>query len=692
MRATSTDFRVVVVARPERGRAIKHFLIGRQVKFDVAIVSSNEELREKLFGLQPEAVVFDQLSDIGDRRSCLTLVAREGAGVPIVVVGAEFDYDDAVTAFDEGASDYVATDNLKRLAWTLGRAMRSNRDRLDREDDLKRKVTASIQRFQVYADASRDWVWEIDTSLRLIYSNRTMEATLGYKPIALIGHDISALLSDSSRDELKRRLARGLRRAGTFQGCRLQWRHNDGHLKTLESMGAPLFDDDGTLSGFRGVSHDLTEDLKKEERLRYLSLHHPVSGLPNRHALACYLSELAPDQRVAVAAVEVNKTAHIASARGHAFAERVFSRMGSQLGRDGVFVAHVGGPLFLMSWNPGGTLEQEAAQLDAQLSCLEEAGAELDGQEVHVTFRAGIAVGQAHERESVEKDAHAALSTAFKHGQRLVPFDQDVQRRVARTIDLERELRHALDREEFELHYQPKFCASTRRLTGAEALLRWRRPDHRLVSPAEFIPLLEDTGLIVPVGRWVMAQALATTLHWRRTLCPGMRVAVNVSAQEFRHRDFLAKAAELLEPFAADQPIDIELTESVLVEDVEQSAEVLQQLRNLGCRVDIDDFGTGYSSLNYLIQLPIDGIKIDRSFIAVLTESPKKMTLSSTIISLAHALGLSVVAEGVETEDQARLLHLLRCDVLQGFLLGKPMDAQAFAENILIDGQTKNLA
>lgn len=579
----STDSRVLVVARLERVRAIERFLISGPRKFDVAAASSDDELREKLLELPPETVVFDQLSDIGDRRSCLALVAKTGAGIPVVVVGPELDYDDAVKAFEEGAADYVATDNLERLAWTLERALRSNRDRLAREEGLERQLTASIRRFQVYADASG-------------------------------------------------------------------------------------------------------------ERLRYLALHHPVSGLPNRHALACYLSGLAPDQPIAIAAVEINKTAHIASARGHAFAERIFSQMGSQLRREGVFVSHVEGPLFLTAWNPAGTLEQEAAQLEAQLVCLEEQGTELDGQEVHVTFRAGIAVGLAHERESVEKDAHAALSKAFKHGQRLVPFNEEVRRRVARTIDLERELRHALDREEFELHYQPKVSASTGRLTGAEALLRWRRQDDRLVSPADFIPLLEDTGLIVPVGRWVMAQALATTLHWRRTLWPGLRVAVNVSAQEFRHRDFLTRATDLLEPFAACQPIDIELTESVLVEDVEQSADVLQQVRNLGCKIDIDDFGTGYSSLNYLIKLPIDGIKIDRSFIAVLTESPEKMAISSTIISLAHSLGLSVVAEGVEREDQARLLHLLRCDFLQGFLFGRSMDAQAFAETFLVGDRIENPA
>jgi PAS domain S-box-containing protein len=688
----SVSSRVLVLARPERVRAIEHFLISSHRKFAVAAASSNDELHEKLRKLQPEAVVFDQLSDIGNRRSFLALVAKACAGVPTVVVGPKFDYDDAVTAFDEGATDYIAADNLQRLAWTLERAIRSDHARLEREESLNRKLRTSIRRFQVSADASGAWVWEIDASLNLVYSNRTMETMLGYTPRALIGRDISTLLSESSRDAVNRGFPRLLRRAGTFQGWRLQWRHRDGHLKTLESMGVPVFDDDGKVSGYRGVSRDLTEDLKKEERLRYLALRHPVSGLPNRHALACYLSGLAPNERVAIAAVEINKTARIASARGHAFAERVFSQVGWKLGRDGMFVSHVAGPLFLMGWIPSGTLEQEAAQLDAQLVCLEEQGTELDCQDVHVTFRAGIAVGLAHDRESVEKDAHAALSKAFKRDQRLVRFDEEVRRRIARTIDLERDLRHALDRDEFELHYQPKFSASTKRLAGAEALLHWRRPCDRPVSPAEFIPLLEETGLIVPVGRWVMTQALATTLNLRRTLWPGFRVAVNVSAQEFRHRDFLKEVAELLGPFAAHQPIDIEITESVLMEDAEQSAEILRQLRDLGCKIEIDDFGTGYSSLNYLIELPVDGLKIDRSFIAVLTESPKKMALSSTIISLAHSLGLSVVAEGVETEDQARLLHLLRCDFLQGFLLGRPMDARAFAEQVLTGTPMKNSA
>ncbi|MDB6163603.1 MAG: hypothetical protein JWL98_1035, partial [Xanthomonadaceae bacterium] len=237
--------------------------------------------------------------------------------------------------------------------------------------------------------------------------------------------------------------------------------------------------------------------------------------------------------------------------------------------------------------------------------------------------------------------------------------------------------------EEFELYYQPKFDATTRRLSGAEALLRWRHPQEGLISPADFIPALEETGLIVPVGGWVMAQALGTALHWRRTYLPDFRVAVNVSARELRHKDFLKEAKLLLEPFAQNQPLDIEVTESVLMDDIHRNISTLNALRQLGCRIDIDDFGTGYSSLNYLVKLPIDAIKIDRSFVIALADSPQTVALTSTIITLAHALGMRVIAEGVETEEQAGLLHLLHCDALQGYLLGRPMDAEMFADQVL---------
>jgi EAL domain-containing protein (putative c-di-GMP-specific phosphodiesterase class I) len=197
------------------------------------------------------------------------------------------------------------------------------------------------------------------------------------------------------------------------------------------------------------------------------------------------------------------------------------------------------------------------------------------------------------------------------------------------------------------------------------------------MSPAEFIPVLEDTGLIVPAGRWVMRRALATALAWRVHL-PGFRIAVNVSARELRDARFLDECRVLLGPHVADQLLDIEVTESLLMEDVEHCIRLLEGLRELGCRLSIDDFGTGFSSLNYLARLPIDEIKIDQSFTATLTHSPATMGLVTHIITLAHSLSLKVVAEGVEEEEQAKLLRLLRCDLLQGYLLGRPLPAAAF--------------
>jgi EAL domain-containing protein (putative c-di-GMP-specific phosphodiesterase class I) len=247
---------------------------------------------------------------------------------------------------------------------------------------------------------------------------------------------------------------------------------------------------------------------------------------------------------------------------------------------------------------------------------------------------------------------------------------------------LERDLRHAVDARQFVLHFQPKFDATNVRLVGAEALIRWNHPVEGLVSPAEFVPVLEDTGLLVDVGRWVMAEAIATVQAWRRHH-PGLRLAVNVSARELRHADFLDGCREMLAPFGGDAPIDIEITESVIIDDVEQSVQLLQALRALGCRIAIDDFGTGYSSLNYLVRLPVDTLKIDRSFVAMLEKSPETVALVANTIALAHSLGLDVVAEGVETDEQAAHLRRLGCEQLQGFLLGRPLPADGFVARLL---------
>ena len=830
----STD--VLIVANPQSSVAISNALSGAPQHFRLLIAGSERDIRRISGEADPVVVLFDDGAPVMARKRAMELVAELCPGVPFVLIGRSPDVDDAIRALDEGAADYVAQQNLVRLPWTIERAIRTEGERRRHVEALQNELSTSKERFHALAETSKEWVWEIDRNIQLTYSNPAVKDILGYDAASLIGIYVPELMSEDSRIEVEAEFPKIAEAGGTFGNWRLQWLHRDKYWKTLESTGVAIYDEHGKVSGYRGVSPDLTEKLKniqkiehlnrihavlsaisnialransrqellagacdaavreggfkaalvaervaerstvvarsgspvlldavaaygcrevvvydfakrdrppgvagdmiargirsqvsiplgegpwgflclysdkaldhdvdevgllrrladeidfglrfleKREELRFLAFHHPVSGLPNRHAFLDHLGGHPADTPIVIAAVKIARLASIASARGRAFADELLARVGARLDAMGRFAAHVEGSTFLMTWQQDETLQTEAAKLDAHLDDLEMGGFIVDDELIHIRLRAGIAAGTAGSPEELERDANSALASAIKADQRVAEFDKALRVRISRALDLERDLRRALEREEFELHYQPKFDATTRRLAGAEALLRWRHPREGLVSPADFIPALEETGLIVPVGAWVMAKALGTALHWRRTYWPGLRVAVNVSTRELRHKDFLQEAKLLLEPFADNQPLDIEVTESVLMDDVNRNSSTLKALRELGCRIDIDDFGTGYSSLNYLVKLPIDAIKIDRSFVMALTESPQTVALSSAIITLAHALGMRVVAEGVETEEQAGLLHLLRCDVLQGFLLGRPMDAEAFASQVL---------
>jgi EAL domain-containing protein (putative c-di-GMP-specific phosphodiesterase class I) len=295
-----------------------------------------------------------------------------------------------------------------------------------------------------------------------------------------------------------------------------------------------------------------------------------------------------------------------------------------------------------------------------------------------------VLLAPAHGRSpaEIERSLVAVLAEAQARDLPGLAFDEALRRRALDAADIERDLRGALARQEFELYLQPKFHAASHRLVGAEALLRWRHPARGLVSPAAFIPVLEETGMILDVGAWVRARGLEIWSAWATRGAGAWRLAVNVSPRELRHADFIPQCAALLEPLG-EHGLDIELTESMVMEDIGKSVQVLNALRGLGCCIAIDDFGTGYSSLNYLSRLPADALKIDQSFTAQIAHSPDTLALVTNVIGLAHSLGLKVVAEGVEEEEQAKLLRLLRCDELQGYHLGRPMPLADFERKYL---------
>jgi EAL domain-containing protein (putative c-di-GMP-specific phosphodiesterase class I) len=310
----------------------------------------------------------------------------------------------------------------------------------------------------------------------------------------------------------------------------------------------------------------------------------------------------------------------------------------------------------------------------------------LDDAVLRIAAKIGVALfpGDGSDPDTLLKSAEAALKRAKASGERYLFYTQEMTDRMAGKPSLENQLRLALDKGEFVLHYQPKVSLASGNVIGAEALIRWNDPSTGLVPPGRFIPILEETGLIYEVGRWALRQAIADSLRWRAAGFAPMRIAVNMSPLQLRNRGFTAEVAQALavDPLAA-QGLELEITESVIMEDVKHGIASLQAMRAMGLTIAIDDFGTGFSSLSHLARLPVDSLKIDRSFVIDMTLTPAGLALVSTIISLAHALRLKVVAEGVETEEQSRLLRLLNCDAMQGFLISKPVPAEAFESTFL---------
>jgi diguanylate cyclase (GGDEF)-like protein len=303
-----------------------------------------------------------------------------------------------------------------------------------------------------------------------------------------------------------------------------------------------------------------------------------------------------------------------------------------------------------------------------------------------IAAKIGIAVfpDDGTDAATLVKHAEVALKKAKVGGDRYLFYAQRMTDTVAGRLTLENQLRQALDRQEFALHYQPKVNVASGELAGAEALIRWNDPEKGLVHPARFIPILEETGLIYEVGRWAVRRAIEDYLTWNRSGLAVVPIAVNVSSQQLRHRDFVAdiQLAVGIDPLAA-AGLELEITESMVMQDFKHNIASLHAIRAMGICIAIDDFGTGFSSLSYLAKLPVDTLKIDRSFIIDMDAGGQGSALVATIISLAHAVKLKVVAEGVETAEQLRMLGLLHCDEYQGFLFGEPVPVELFEEKYL---------
>ncbi|MGQ0509350.1 MAG: bifunctional diguanylate cyclase/phosphodiesterase [Betaproteobacteria bacterium] len=441
------------------------------------------------------------------------------------------------------------------------------------------------------------------------------------------------------------------------------------------------------------------EHIGNEERLTFLANYDPLTGLPNRALMHERLTQLLAAARqkqthTAVAVADINRFRLVNETFGRHAGDRLLRELAQRLR------AHSPEPLDLARVSPDSfalvlTGTRDAADIATTLEhCLGGALAApflIDGKEIRIAMTTGVAVfpPDGDDADVLFRNAEAALKRAKRAGERILFYHPEMNARVAETLLLENRLRRAIEEEQFVLHYQPKISAASGRTTGLEALIRWRDPVAGLVPPGKFIPILEETGMILDVGPWAIRKALIESRNWRLTHVGPLRIAVNVSAIQLRQRDFVDTVKRSIDDLGiAATHLDLELTESMVMEGIEDNVKKLQAIRDMGVNVAVDDFGTGYSSLAYLAKLPVDALKIDRSFVDTMTRNPHSMTLVSTIISLAHALDLKVIAEGVETEEQAKLLRLLKCDELQGYLFSKPL-APGEIQDFLMSGGTQ---
>jgi len=425
------------------------------------------------------------------------------------------------------------------------------------------------------------------------------------------------------------------------------------------------------------------EHQQNQDRLNYLVYFDSVTNLPNRVLFQDRLKHLIEQNedsnagQIAVVLIDIDRFRNINDTLGRNAGNLLLKEIGRRLGEctaEPEYVARIDANCFAIAVKCSlydvtviDTLQQRLSQRIA-----EPVG--LFDRDIRISFKVGIAIypPDGRDGETLLRNAEAALHNAKISRLSHLFYDLEMNARSANKLSLENRLRLALEKEQFILEYQPKIDLTSGKLTGLEALIRWNEPGHRLIQPGEFIPVLEETGLIVEVGAWVISQAHRQYKEWAlRGLMPP-RIAVNVSQLQIRQKNFVSQFLSLMAG-AYQEELEIEITESLFMEDLDENIEKLAALRRTGITVAIDDFGTGYSSLSYIARLPIDTLKIDRSFITDMGISADHMAIISTIISLAHALNLTVVAEGVETAEQSHLLKLLRCDQIQGFVYRRPL-------------------
>jgi len=609
--------------------------------------------------------------------------------IPILILGDNDNEAQAKEAVARGAQDYLLPNHLD--CYSLTRAVCNAIERKAIEDALYLERERAVVTLNSIGDA----VLCTDISGKVTYLNLVAEAMTGWrreeaigKPIVEVFRIIDGATRKTSRDPMEMAVQQN-RTVGLTANCVLVRR--DGFESAIEDSAAPIHDRAGRVIGAVIVFHDVSAARAMSVQMTHSAQHDVLTSLPNRLLLNDRITQsiaVARRQKkhLAVIFLDLDRFKYINDSLGHAVGDRLLQSVSKRLlasVRSSDTVSRQGGDEFVILLSDLGRPEDAATSAQKLLLSL---GAPhlLGGQELHIGGSIGISVYPADggDAEILIKSADTAMYHAKESGRNNFQFfTVDMNRRSVERQSLEGSLRCALERGEFLLDYQPKVNLETGEITGVEALIRWQQPNRGLIPPALFVPIAEDCGLIIPIGRWVLREACRQARAWQVAGLPALPIAVNVSAVEFRDKGFVEGVRTILsETGLPAQYLELELTEGVLMEDAESATSVLLVLKAMGVHLAIDDFGTGYSSLSYLRKFPIDALKIDQSFIHQNTTTPDESTIVSAVIAMGRSLKLRVVAEGVETLEELMALQGLQCDEAQGFYFSRPVAAAQFAD------------
>ncbi|MGO4478111.1 EAL domain-containing protein [Massilia sp. 2TAF26] len=564
------------------------------------------------------------------------------------------------------------------------------------DDVLARKRTEkalqeSEQRFRQLVAMSSDWYWEQDEQLRFVAMTGHFTEKSGIAVERLLGKTRWEFVSGMADNESGREHLAAIQAREPFKNLEYRALDDNGEERWFCVSGQPMFDDNGRFTGYRGTGSDITARKITEQRVHHVAQHDVLTGLPNRSLLQDRLGQAVAyatrsGHPVWVMLIDLDRFKFVNDSMGHKAGDVLLMTVAARLRgslRDTDTVARLSGDEFvvILSQHEDQPLTSDIVQrvMDSVAQPVM-----LGPKEFFVTCSIGVAAypSDGTSAENLIEHADIAMYRAKKLGRNNFQFYTPAMNEESlERVRIESALRNALERNEFVLHYQPQVDLKTGQIVGMEALIRWKHPELGMVPPSRFVGVAEDTGLIVPIGAWVMRTAAAQNKIWHDAGLGKLRVAVNLSARQFSATDLVPGIEQVLIDTGLDPAcLELELTESLFMSDVTPAVELLHRMKALGVKLSIDDFGTGYSSFSYLSRFPIDVLKIDRSFVNDISHDANDAAIVASIIALAHNLRLSVIAEGVETAEQLDYLRHQGCDEMQGYYFSRPLPAHEFEQ------------